>query len=590
MQRRMTVIMILVAVAVSLLIGKQVLAATATQVTFTNGLPAPITQHNKTTLDITVPVGAVNGEISVTADTGTSNPALFNVGEWFTPDLADAATSAVITASGTLTENTVWNEDILVTGNVIVPAGITLTIEPGVTVLFSAADTPNLQIKGTLTAVGTPAQPIFFTSDAEIPDSGDWDGIKIFKDSPNAHLAYCGVQYAEHAIYFYNHTSGAGLSSGIVDHCNIQNNESGIRVLNRPGIGSPNGTLTTLITMTHNLIQNNHLGVGIVASTGDKNSYDASFIANNRIEQNNTGLYLMGNHWGTDNVEIRTEVRNNIIRDNNSQNMYFTIKNRNVVVAPIIENNLFNNTSVMTNTHLLIAGVSEYSGWTRAFSPTIRFNTFANAAYGIETTAARNDLLVSPVIDHNIFYDISEYAINNTTDDTISVEQNYWGTNEAEWDSGAGSMVSGNLTATNHLDSNSAPILTYVSPGLAQTGDAVTLYGANFGENTAPVAQDDAYSTYKNESLSITTPGVLANDADGNWNELTAVIDTNVTHGTLQLNGNGSFIYTPNTDFIGEDSFTYHAHDGQFDSNIVTVTITVEDQTEFFIFLPMIVK
>jgi len=298
----------------------------------------------------------------------------------------------------------------------------------------------------------------------------------------------------------------------------------------------------------------------------------------------------MGNHWGTDNVEIRTEVRNNIIRDNNSQNMYFTIKNRNVVVAPIIENNLFNNTSVMTNTHLLIAGVSEYSGWTRAFSPTIRFNTFANAAYGIETTAARNDLLVSPVIDHNIFYDISEYAINNTTDDTISVEQNYWGTNEAEWDSGAGSMVSGNLTATNHLDSNSAPILTYVSPGLAQTGDAVTLYGANFGENTAPVAQDDAYSTYKNESLSITTPGVLANDADGNWNELTAVIDTNVTHGTLQLNGNGSFIYTPNTDFIGEDSFTYHAHDGQFDSNIVTVTITVEDQTEFFIFLPMIVK
>lgn len=78
-----------------------------------------------------------------------------------------------------------------------------------------------------------------------------------------------------------------------------------------------------------------------------------------------------------------------------------------------------------------------------------------------------------------------------------------------------------------------------MSPRLAKTGDDVTLYGANFGSNTAPLSQNDAYSIRYNKSLSISAPGVLVNVIDGNWNELTAVLDTNVTHGTLVFDSSG---------------------------------------------------
>ena len=96
-------------------------------------------------------------------------------------------------------------------------------------------------------------------------------------------------------------------------------------------------------------------------------------------------------------------------------------------------------------------------------------------------------------------------------------------------------------------------------------------------ENVAPVAVDDAYTTEENMVLNILkTDGVLANDIDFDWTILTAVKVTDPGNGTLVLNTDGSFTYTPNTGFTGVDIFTYKANDGEFDSNIATVRITVE--------------
>ncbi len=53
------------------------------------------------------------------------------------------------------------------------------------------------------------------------------------------------------------------------------------------------------------------------------------------------------------------------------------------------------------------------------------------------------------------------------------------------------------------------------------------------------------------------------------------MLNTSVTHGTLTLNSNGSFTYTPAANYNGPDSFTYHANDGALDSPVVTVTITI---------------
>jgi len=68
---------------------------------------------------------------------------------------------------------------------------------------------------------------------------------------------------------------------------------------------------------------------------------------------------------------------------------------------------------------------------------------------------------------------------------------------------------------------------------------------------------------------------LLANDTDPDSPTLTANLVTGPSNGTLVLNADGTFTYRPNANFIGTDSFTYQASDGNLLSNVATVTITV---------------
>jgi VCBS repeat-containing protein len=93
--------------------------------------------------------------------------------------------------------------------------------------------------------------------------------------------------------------------------------------------------------------------------------------------------------------------------------------------------------------------------------------------------------------------------------------------------------------------------------------------------NDAPVAGNDAYSLPTNGTLTTTAgTGVLANDTDVENSPLTAVLVSGPAHGTLNLNPNGSFTYTPTSAYSGSDTFTYRASDGTTTGNIATVTIT----------------
>lgn len=95
--------------------------------------------------------------------------------------------------------------------------------------------------------------------------------------------------------------------------------------------------------------------------------------------------------------------------------------------------------------------------------------------------------------------------------------------------------------------------------------------------NDAPVANDDNYVLDEDSSRSggITGPGPLDNDSDIDGDNLTAVLLSDVNHGQLDLNTNGTFTYTPVPDFNGTDSFTYAANDGETNSAPATVTFTV---------------
>jgi VCBS repeat-containing protein len=69
--------------------------------------------------------------------------------------------------------------------------------------------------------------------------------------------------------------------------------------------------------------------------------------------------------------------------------------------------------------------------------------------------------------------------------------------------------------------------------------------------------------------------GVLANDSDPDQDPLTASLQVQPSSGAVTLNSDGSFDYTPQAGFVGDDSFTYVASDGLQTSNPATVTITV---------------
>lgn len=123
--------------------------------------------------------------------------------------------------------------------------------------------------------------------------------------------------------------------------------------------------------------------------------------------------------------------------------------------------------------------------------------------------------------------------------------------------------------------------------------------------NNPPQAVDDRYEVKQNQVLNVSlkkdttgllgesgllgkiaskagdfkvgyTYGVLSNDVDSNGDALTAAIKDKTTHGDIVLNSDGTFRYTPEEGYVGDDSFTYQVDDGTLVSNIGTAYIIVK--------------
>ncbi len=92
---------------------------------------------------------------------------------------------------------------------------------------------------------------------------------------------------------------------------------------------------------------------------------------------------------------------------------------------------------------------------------------------------------------------------------------------------------------------------------------------------TVPVAYDDGYRVLMNTPLSVAAPGVLTYDYDKEGTPLAVNTYSQPSFGAVDLDTDGSFVYTPNTDFVGIDSFTYNIISGGEVSNSATVIIVV---------------
>ena len=94
--------------------------------------------------------------------------------------------------------------------------------------------------------------------------------------------------------------------------------------------------------------------------------------------------------------------------------------------------------------------------------------------------------------------------------------------------------------------------------------------------NSAPTTAGDAYTPGQDTPLDVGAPGVLGNDKDPDGDTLTVALASAPAHGSVTLNADGSFRYTPDTGGSGSDSFSYTVSDGQGGWNVGTVSLTVK--------------
>lgn len=209
----------------------------------------------------------------------------------------------IIEKSGELTENEVWDGRIYITGPVIVPEGVTLTIRSGTIVGFEPMDTPSgLIVHGELYAEGSPDRMIVFgslgkqrereqepavettanpfgtdpatfgiqgrtdtgiekTVTADPPKAGDWAGIQIEATSPNSRLTYCRIQHGTIGIK-------AQTDSVLIERCLISENNTGVLCEN------------TSPTITNNEFNRNGIGSKFQGSASPDVEYN-EFTANN---------------------------------------------------------------------------------------------------------------------------------------------------------------------------------------------------------------------------------------------------------------------------------------------------------------------
>ena len=121
------------------------------------------------------------------------------------------------------------------------------------------------------------------------------------------------------------------------------------------------------------------------------------------------------------------------------------------------------------------------------------------------------------------------------------------------------------------------PNATYYVTSPGGTG-AVTIQD-NEEPPVAPQANPDEYAMDANDStLSVAASGVLYNDYAFSPGAMTAVLEAGPSGGTVVLNSNGSFVYTPGDDIKatgGNDSFQYVAVQNGMESVTTAVTIHV---------------
>ena len=223
------------------------------------------------------------------------------------------------------------------------------------------------------------------------------------------------------------------------------------------------------------------------------------------------------------------------------------------------------------------------------YTPTANYNGSDSFTYKandgkVDSNTATVNITINAVNDppiavNDAYTTNEDIALNRTTPGVLSNDT------DADGDSLTAVKVSepshgsvtlngnGSFTYTPNANYNGTDSFTYRANDGQANSNTATVTITITAVNDPPVAVNDFYNVVSGGVLTIASPGVLTNDRIANGDPLKAVLVSDVSHCSLILNDDGSFVYTSTTGYTGTDSFTYRASNGLADSNVATVTI-----------------
>jgi parallel beta-helix repeat protein len=362
----------------------------------------------------------------------------------FLPGFKKAFSQDTIEVGGTLTQNANWTAEniYIVTDNILVFEGITLTIEAGTTVKFDQGRGLNIE-GGSLRINGTAADSVKMVLNQNTNGNLNWQGLTINS------VTRPGEVEIKYAII-----KGAviGIKGQSSRHVQVKNS----KITNSFFIGI-NLVNSSYWKIENNLLEHNFVGVEIHASgfgnqsTGNfmyrnifsnfvsnisiqSSSLGACFnntIENNIIKEATQGIWLFSSSQG---VAANTQIKRNLIYKNGIENDGFGIfasmdsvsiyenifwRNKTAVVFNSSSDSYFHNNNIYENENGLFF---------RNNTSQLRIgnNTFTGNTEDILRFLANEDVVFS---GNNIFRNVRDSAtVKNLTPFDVNISDNYWGT------------------------------------------------------------------------------------------------------------------------------------------------------------------
>jgi hypothetical protein len=300
---------------------------------------------------------------------------------------------------GVITQDTIWtlvDSPFVLSNNVTVNSGATLTIEPGVQVMFGGNF--SLVVNGAIVANGTPERTILFTTN-DPTGTIAWNTIEIDGTQPSS-FVNCIIE---------NGTSGITVDSGIL---NVEN--SVILSNSENGIMMNGGTLT----IQNSELANNTLGNAINIAGGNVAS-----VENDIVDSNGNGVLIAGGN--------QVNVYNNVITSNGNGllltgqlNGATNIEQNEISLSSqsgiLLEADTLGNTAIAGNN----VTSNNFGLFISANASTFITNNYvSNNTVGIEYDGPAN---------HQIYFnDIYENGqgveLASTYTGTVTATYNYWG-------------------------------------------------------------------------------------------------------------------------------------------------------------------